>query len=106
MSLDKSRGTMIVSIAVTFAQRGGRKQIIVPAGTDPWQVPSPTPGSAIVAAFVKAHHWRALLERGEFCSSAELAKAEGAKNSYVCRILRLTLLSRLSSTVFSRRPSS
>jgi len=91
-TFDKPRGTMIVSIPVRFAQRGGRKHIIVPAGSAPWEMRCPAPKNAMVVALAKAYRWRSSLERGDFCSSAELAKAEGANDSYVCRILRLTLL--------------
>lgn len=34
-----------------------------------------------------------MLERGEYVSVTELARAEGVTNSYLARILRLTLLS-------------
>jgi len=33
-----------------------------------------------------------MLESGEFASTSELAKAEKINQSYLCRILRLTLL--------------
>ncbi len=36
VALDKSRGTMVVSIPVSFVQRGGRKQIVVPVGAEDW----------------------------------------------------------------------
>jgi hypothetical protein len=90
--LDKSRSTMVVSIPVAFAQRGGRKRIVVPVGVDDWLPRSATPSNAIIAAVAKAHHWRTLLENGEFCSAAEVAKASKVNESYLCRVLRLTLL--------------
>ncbi|MCB1380591.1 MAG: hypothetical protein KDJ17_03070, partial [Hyphomicrobiaceae bacterium] len=40
----------------------------------------------------RAHRWKRLLERGEFASVADLAAAEKINESYVCRVLRLTLL--------------
>ena len=33
-----------------------------------------------------------MLESGEYCTLAELEKAERIRRSYVCRVLRLTLL--------------
>jgi hypothetical protein len=33
-----------------------------------------------------------MLEGGEYATLAELANAEGIRRSYVCRVLRLTLL--------------
>ena len=83
--------TAMVSIAVSFLQRGGRKQILSPPGTAPWS-PAPRVDGALVKAVVRAHRWRHMLESGEYSSSAELAKAEKVNDSYLSRILRLTLI--------------
>ena len=83
--------TAIVSISVSFLQRGGRKQVLSPPGTAPWS-PAPRVDGALVKAVVRAHRWRHMLESGEFSSSAELAKAEKVNDSYLSRILRLTLI--------------
>jgi hypothetical protein len=80
-----------VSIPVNFIQRGGRNQILSPAGAAPWS-PAPRVDSALVKAVVRAHRWRQMLESGEYASSAELAKSEKVNDSYVSRILRLTLI--------------
>jgi hypothetical protein len=84
--------TATVSIPVSFRQRGGHKQILSPAGTAPWS-PAPRTDTALVKAVVRAHRWRQMLEGGEYASSAELAKADKVNDSYLSRILRLTLLS-------------
>src|SRR5450756_534689 len=42
---------------------------------------------------VRAHRWRQMIESGEHSSSAELARAEKIDESYVGRVLRLTLIS-------------
>jgi hypothetical protein len=91
-SISKDGRTATVSIPVTFLQRGGRKQILSPAGAAPWS-PAPRTDTALVKAVVRAHRWRHILESGEHASSAELAKAEKVNDSYLSRILRLTLLS-------------
>ena len=83
--------TAVVSIAVSFLQRGGRKQILSPPGTAPWS-PAPRVDGALVKAVVRAHRWRHMLESGEYSSSAELAKTEKVNDSYLSRILRLTLI--------------
>jgi hypothetical protein len=83
--------TAMVSIAVSFLQRAGRKQILSPAGAAPWS-PAPRVDSALVKAVVRAHRWRQMIESGKYASSAELAKAEKVNDSYLSRILRLTLL--------------
>jgi hypothetical protein len=90
-SISKDRRTATVSISVTFLQRGGRKQILTPPGEAPWS-PALRVDTALVKAFVRAHRWRQMLESGEYASSAELAKAEKVNDSYVSRILRLTLI--------------
>ncbi|HWS62756.1 MAG TPA: hypothetical protein VN325_08370 [Steroidobacteraceae bacterium] len=46
----------------------------------------------MLKAVVRAHRWREMLENGEYASATELAKAEKVNDSYVSRILRLTLL--------------
>ena len=89
--ISKDGRTALVSISVTFLQRGGRKQILSPPGTAPWS-PAPRVDGALVKAVVRAHRWRELLEGGKYVSSAELAKAEQVNDSYLSRILRLTLL--------------
>lgn len=87
-SVSKDGRTATVSIPVTFLQRGGRKQILTPAGTAPWS-PTPRVDTTLVKAVVRAHRWRQMLESGEYASSAELAKAEKVNDSYLSRILRL-----------------
>ena len=76
---------------MSFLQRGGRKQILSPPGTAPWS-PVPRVDGALVKAVVRAHRWRQMLESGKYVSSAELAKAEKLNDSYLSRVLRLTLL--------------
>jgi hypothetical protein len=46
-----------------------------------------------VKAIVRAHRWRDMLESGEYATVCDLAKAEAINESYLGRILRLTLLS-------------
>ena len=40
----------------------------------------------------RAHRWQRLPESGECSSITELAAAEKIERSYLCRVLRLTLL--------------
>ena len=49
-----------------------------------------------------------MLEGGEYSSSAELAKAEGVNDSYVSRILRLTLIAPdiVEAILIGRQPST
>ncbi len=48
--------------------------------------------SALVKAIARAHRWQRMLESGEYGSITELAAAEKINPSYLCRVLRLTLL--------------
>jgi hypothetical protein len=83
---------LIVRIPVSFRQSAGRKQIVLPAGADTWQPSRPRCENSLINALAKAHRWRRLIETGRYASAAELSKKEAINESYVCRMLRLTLL--------------
>ena len=85
-------GVLVVSIPVAFLQRGGRKQIVVPQGAEDWQPRANRCDNSLINALAKAHQWRRLIETGKYASAAELSRAEGINESYLCRVLRLTLL--------------
>ena len=89
--VSKDGCTATVSIPISFLHRSGRKQILSPPGAAPWS-PAPRVDSALIKAVVRAHRWRVMLESGEYASSAELAKAQKVNDSYLSRILRLTLI--------------
>jgi hypothetical protein len=92
-TLSKDGRTMTVRIPITLRHQGGRKQVVTPAGTAPW-IPTPTRvDNTMVKAIVRAHRWRDMLECGRHASVRDLAKAEAINESYLGRILRLTLLS-------------
>ena len=91
--LSKDGRTMTVHIPVTLRHQGGRKQVVTPGGATPWiQTPSRV-DNTIVKAIVRAHRWRDMLESGRHATVRDLAKAESINESYLGRILRLTLLS-------------
>jgi hypothetical protein len=48
--------------------------------------------NSLINAVAKAHWWRRLIESGQHASAAELSRAVGINESYLCRVLRLTLL--------------
>jgi hypothetical protein len=92
-TLSKDGRTMTVHIPITLRHQGGRKQVVTPAGATPWiQTPSRV-DNTIVKAIVRAHRWRDMLESGRYATVRDLAKAEAINESYLGRILRLTLLS-------------
>jgi hypothetical protein len=90
-TISKDGRTVTVRIPATFRQRAGRKQILTPPGSVPW-TPAPRVDTALLKAIVRAHRWREMLESGEYASAADLAKAEKVNDSYLSRVLRLTLL--------------
>jgi hypothetical protein len=106
-SISKDGRTATVSISVTFLQRGGRKQILTPPGVAPWSS-APRLDTALVKAVVRAHRWRQMIESGKYSSSAELAKAEKVNDSYLSRILRLTLIAPniIEAILAGRQPST
>jgi hypothetical protein len=85
-------GVLVISIPVAFMQRGGRKQIVVPPGADDWQPRTNRCENSLINALAKAHLWRRLIESGKYSSASELSRAAGINESYICRVLRLTLL--------------
>jgi hypothetical protein len=46
----------------------------------------------LVKAIARAHQWKRLLETGKYGSVTDLAAVEKINQSYLCRVLRLTLL--------------
>jgi hypothetical protein len=84
--------TLVVRIPMRFQRRGGRKRIVAPDGSA--IVPSfqSQPDGTLIKALARAWRWQRVLESGEYGTLAELADAERISRSYVCRVLRLTLL--------------
>jgi hypothetical protein len=91
MVLSSDGTTITVFVPMTWRRRGGRKVIVAPPGCADW-APPPKFDRAPVKALARAHHWQRMLESGEYGTLAELAAAERISRSYVCRVLRLTLL--------------
>jgi hypothetical protein len=89
--LSPDGSTITVFVPMMWRRRGGRKVIVAPPGSEAWASPPKIDG-ALVKALARAHRWRRLLEGGRFGTLADLADAERISRSYVCRVLRLTLL--------------
>ena len=83
--------TLTVRVPLTLRKRGGRKEVVAPDGAT-WGTPRPRVDNTMVKAIARAHRWKRLLESGRFASVTELAEAEKINQSYLCRVLRLTLL--------------
>ncbi|MHC2286822.1 hypothetical protein ACVIJW_002692 [Bradyrhizobium barranii subsp. barranii] len=91
--LSRDGRTMVVSIPISFRRQGGRKRVVTPADAPAWSPLPPRVDNTLVKALARAHRWRNMLESNLFASVRELAKAEKINESYLCRVLRLTLLS-------------
>jgi hypothetical protein len=83
---------LVVRIPLQFKRRGGRKEIIVPDGMISNHDAPPPTNKPLALAVARAHRWRELLESGRYTTIRELACDLGLDNSYVARILRLSLL--------------
>ena len=83
--------TLTVRVPLNLRKRGGRKQVVLPEG-ESWGELRSRIDNTMVKAIARAHRWRRLLESGRFASVTELAEAEEINQSYLCRVLRLTLL--------------
>ncbi len=84
--------TLTVRVPMAFAKRGGRKSVIPPDGVSTVMSSRPRVDSTLVKALARAFRWRKLLETGVYATIDEMAAAEKINPSYVCRVLRLTLL--------------
>jgi hypothetical protein len=91
-TLSKDSRTITVRIPITLRHQGGRKQVVTPAGATPWIPTPPRVDNTLVKAIVRAHRWRDMLESGAYATVRDLAKAEVINESYLGRVLRLTLL--------------
>jgi hypothetical protein len=85
--------TVTVPVPFSIRRRGGRRLVLAPDGTDITAAPIHRPiDCAMVKAIARAFRWREMLENGTHATIAEMAAAEKINESYVGRVLRLTLL--------------
>jgi hypothetical protein len=89
--LSRDGSTITVFVPMAWRRRGGRKVIAAPPDCDDW-APPPKIDHPLIKALARAHRWQRILESEEYGTLAELADAERISRSYVCRVLRLTLL--------------
>jgi hypothetical protein len=94
MTLSADDNCLVVQVPLRTEQRAGRREIIAPAGIDhPTSDRTPTNHSlALALTLARAHRWQRLLESGRYTTIGELAREVGLDNSYLARMLRLTLL--------------
>lgn len=93
LKLSRDGRTMVVSIPISMRMIGGRKKVVTPANAAPWSPPPARVDNTVVKALARAHRWRGMLEANLFATVRDLSKAEKINEAYLCRVLRLTLLS-------------
>ena len=85
--------TLTVRVPIAIRTRGGRKLVLAPDGTNVTAAPVVRRiDNAMVKAIARAFRWRDMLEGGEYATIREIASAEKINETYVGRVLRLTLL--------------
>ena len=84
---------MVISIPISMRLIGGKKKVVTSANAAPWSPPPARVDNTVVKALARAHRWRGMLESNLFATVRDLAKAEKINEAYLCRVLRLTLLS-------------
>jgi hypothetical protein len=90
--LSKDGALLTVHVPMAFRKRGGRKLMLAPSVTETLPQPRIRIDNAMIKAIARAFRWRAMLESGTHATIVEIAAAEKINESYVGRILRLTLL--------------
>src|SRR5688572_483843 len=101
--------TVTVRVPISIRRRGGRKLVLAPDGMAITGVPvTRRLDNAMVKAIARAFRWREMLENGEYSTIAEIAAAEKINESYLGRVLRLTLLAPeiVEAIVIGRHPAS
>lgn len=90
--IEASDGRLTLTIPIQIKRRSGRKQVTLPNGEPgkprPWNK-EPTP---LQLALARGHRWLAMLESGEAATLKEIAAREKVDDSYVSRMVNLTML--------------
>lgn len=85
--------TVTVRVPISIRRRGGRKLVLAPNGMNVTAPPARRHiDDAMVKAIARAFRWREMLENGEYATIREIANAEKINESYVGRVLRMTLV--------------
>jgi hypothetical protein len=82
-----------VRVPISIRRRGGRKLVLAPDGTNVTAASVCRHiDNAMVKAIARAFRWRHMMENGEYATIREIASTEKISETYVGRVLRLTLL--------------
>jgi hypothetical protein len=83
---------LVVQVPLRIKRRSGHKEIIAPDSDEDGRPLRSRTNEPLALMIARAHRWQALLESGRYASIRELALDVGVDNSYMARVLRLTLL--------------
>jgi hypothetical protein len=92
MTLSTDGDCLVVQVPLRMKRRAGRKEIIAPAGVDGAFPDRARTNHSLALTVARSHRWQRLLESGRYATVGELAHDVGVDNSYLARMLRLTLL--------------
>lgn len=93
MKLKSDSRTITVRVPISIRKRGGRKVVLTPDDITRTKAdPKRQPPDVIAKALARGFRWREMLENTHG-TIAEIAQAEKIAETYVGRVLRLTLLS-------------
>jgi len=83
---------LTLHIPIRIRHSNGCKKITLPNGEVGMRL-KPSKPTAMQRALARDHRWLVMLESGEVKNLRELAVREGVDNSYVSRMINLTMLS-------------
>lgn len=88
--------TLAVHVPMQFRKRSGRKVVIAPPqlpdATQTQAKPQSGADNALIGTLAQAFHFQQLLDEGHYATLSDLAHAKKLDQSFVARVLRLTLL--------------
>lgn len=84
--------TATIRIPMRVNRVGGRKIVIAPDADHELSPATREPNAALIKALGRAFRWQRLLEIGTYSTIEEIAAAEKVNDSYIGRLLRLSLL--------------
>lgn len=87
-----SDGGMTIAVVSRIKQRSGRRLVSIPGSDAGAPRPWDSRPSALQQALARGHRWLTWLESGEASLLSDVAKRVGVDNSYVSRMVNLTLL--------------
>ena len=90
--IEASDGRLTLTVPIRIKQRSGRKLVTLPNGEAVKARSWDTATTSLQLALSRGHRWLTMLESGEVKTMRELANREGVDNSYVSRMINLTML--------------